>query len=944
MINKLFSQLRSHFLWARLTALPVNSLDDQLNKAKESFQTLYGDHQDAVMLLNKDGFLSGNQTTLNLLGCIDLECFHTLHPCDLSPEKQPCGSNSEQLFNHHIDTALLKGNLKFEWQFHLCCDKAKLFLTEIVFSTIHIGVNTILHATIVDISLHKSINERLRRSEVALASVGDGIWDWNISTDHSIYSPRWKEMLGYLDNDILPTNLEWQTRIHSDDQESVAEAMQAYLTGEASIYRVEYRLKCKDDSYKWILGRGMVVSRDQHNKPLRMVGTHTDITQIKEAEFLLQQAMKTAQQDIQKAKSQLEILSMALEQSHSSVKISDLDANITYVNQTFVNRTGFSRDEIIGQKSSLLRSNKTSPSTFDEMWTNLNNGKAWQGEIINLDKHGKELNELAWVSPIRESDGTISHYLSVKEDITERKKTEAILTKLSMALEQSLSSVMITDLNANIEYINQAFVNSTGYSREELIGQKPSLLKSGKTSRSTYDELWASLLAGNAWQGEVINVNKQGEEFIELTWISPIRQNDGTITHYLGVKEDITERKKKDALLIAAKEKAEKLAKTKSQFLANMSHEIRTPMNAIIGFSELALFDEIPTETRTYLQDINVAANHLLTILNDILDLSKLEAGRMNIIPAPFHLNDLMTSLHNLFFIAAQAKGLGLSFNIDNNIPDKLIGDSVRLRQVLINLLGNAIKFTKQGSVTLSISLQQLTTTEARLLFSVVDTGIGISAEQQEKLFKPFSQAEDGFSRSYEGTGLGLVISQELMQLMDTSISLVSNLNLGSCFSFELALPLVDISTFEPHISTATSINPELLSNAHILVVEDDEFNQKIINIILKRYGARIVLANNGLEALAALEQDRFDIVLMDLHMPSMNGYEATTAIRKIPRYAQLPVIAFTASVTDEDKQRCIEIGMNDFIGKPLNKNDLLDTLAQWINGTKNCQSNFELI
>jgi CheY-like chemotaxis protein len=367
-------------------------------------------------------------------------------------------------------------------------------------------------------------------------------------------------------------------------------------------------------------------------------------------------------------------------------------------------------------------------------------------------------------------------------------------------------------------------------------------------------------------------------------------------------------------------------------------------MNAIIGFSELALFDEIPTETRTYLQDINVAANHLLTILNDILDLSKLEAGRMNIIPAPFHLNDLMTSLHNLFFIAAQAKGLGLSFNIDNNIPDKLIGDSVRLRQVLINLLGNAIKFTKQGSVTLSISLQQLTTTEARLLFSVVDTGIGISAEQQEKLFKPFSQAEDGFSRSYEGTGLGLVISQELMQLMDTSISLVSNLNLGSCFSFELALPLVDISTFEPHISTATSINPELLSNAHILVVEDDEFNQKIINIILKRYGARIVLANNGLEALAALEQDRFDIVLMDLHMPSMNGYEATTAIRKIPRYAQLPVIAFTASVTDEDKQRCIEIGMNDFIGKPLNKNDLLDTLAQWINGTKNCQSNFELI
>ena len=943
MINKIFSQLSSYFLRDYSIVLPIVTLDDQLKKAKESFQTLYGDHQDAVMLLNKDGFLSGNQATLNLLGCIDLECFHLLHPCDLSPENQPCGTNSEQLFDHYIDEALLKGNLKFEWQFHHCCDKNKLFLTEIVFSTIHIGENIMLHAAIIDISMYKTINERLRRSEVALASVGDGIWDWNISTNLSIYSLRWKEMLGYLDNDILPSHQEWETRIHGDDQEMVAEAMQAYLTGKASTYRVEYRLKCKDDSYKWILGRGMVVSRDLQHQPLRMVGTHTDITQIKEAELLLQQAMTSAQQDIQKAQKRLKILSMALEQSHSSVNITDLDANIEYVNQAFVNSTGYSREEIIGQKSSLLRSDKTPLALFDAMWKDLLAGKTWQGEIINLDKHGKELNELAWVSPIRESDGSISHYLSVKEDITERKKTEAILTKLSMALEQSLSSVMITDLDANIEYVNQAFVNSTGYNREEVIGQKPSLFKSGKTTKATYDELWTSLLAGKSWQGEVINVNKQGEEFIELTWISPIRQDNGDITHYLGVKEDITSRKKNEALLWAAKEKAEKLAQTKSQFLANMSHEIRTPMTAIIGFSELALFDEMPTETRTYLQDINIAANHLLTILNDILDLSKLEAGCMSIIPAPFDVNDLLTSLHNLFLKAAQAKDLTLIFDIAPNMPDNLMGDSVRLRQVLINLLGNAIKFTKQGEVSLSITVQQLTATEAHLLFSIVDTGIGISAEQQDRLFQPFSQADDGFSRNYEGTGLGLVISQELMQLMDTSITLVSNPGLGSCFSFELTLPLVGLSIIASHVKLAT-VNSELLNNVHILVVEDDEFNKKLINKVLKQYGASTVLANNGLEALAALEQDSFDMVLMDLHMPSMNGYEATTEIRKISRYAQLPVIAFTASVTDEDKQRCKDIGMNDFIGKPLNKNDLLSTLAQWSNGSKNCRANFELI
>jgi signal transduction histidine kinase len=220
-------------------------------------------------------------------------------------------------------------------------------------------------------------------------------------------------------------------------------------------------------------------------------------------------------------------------------------------------------------------------------------------------------------------------------------------------------------------------------------------------------------------------------------------------------------------------------------------------MNAIIGFSDLALLDEMPTETRTYLQDINTASNHLLIILNDILDISKLEAGHMSIILSPFELKGLLTPIYNLFVKAAKAKGLVLSLDIAKNIPDKLVGDRVRLRQVLINLLGNAIKFTQQGEVKLSITLQHLTATEACLLFSVHDTGIGISAAQQDKLFKPFSQVEDGFSRSYDGTGLGLVISQELIQLMGGHINLVSNPGFGSCFSFELLLPLVSLTTVD---------------------------------------------------------------------------------------------------------------------------------------------------
>ena len=224
----------------------------------------------------------------------------------------------------------------------------------------------------------------------------------------------------------------------------------------------------------------------------------------------------------------------------------------------------------------------------------------------------------------------------------------------------------------------------------------------------------------------------------------------------------------------------------------------------------------------------------------------------------------------------------------------------------------------------------QLNASEARLLFSVIDTGMGISAEQQNKLFQPFSQVDDGFSRNFEGTGLGLTISQDLVQLMDSSIKLDSHVDLGSCFSFELALPLA-LSAIEPQITPISSLHPEPLSGVSILVAEDDAFNQKIITQVLENFGARVVLANNGLEALAALEQDRFDVVLMDLHMPSMNGYEATLAIRKQARYAQLPVITLSASVTDEEKQRCLTTGMNAFVGKPINKIELLATLEQWL-------------
>ena len=522
-------------------------------------------------------------------------------------------------------------------------------------------------------------------------------------------------------------------------------------------------------------------------------------------------------------------------------------------------------------------------------------------------------------------------------------ETENLHELLNSILNATGEGIFGIGLDGVCVFINASALTMLGFdSQQEVLGKNcHKLFHYAHVDGSDYELMHCPIY--KALQGESNSLidsevfwRKDGSSFPVQYQAHPIIQEAKIIGSVVSFT-DITERKQKDRLLLVAKERAENLAKTKSQFLANMSHEIRTPMAAIIGFSELALLHDMPKKVGDFLKNINTASNKLLIILNDILDLSKLEAGKMQLNLSPFSLDDLQNTLYNLFINSANNKDLNLTINVANNVPEYLIGDNVRIRQVLINLLGNAIKFTNQGEVTLNISLQQFDETQALVLFAVTDSGIGIAQEQQDKLFLPFSQVDDGYARNYEGTGLGLVISQDLVKMMNSLIKVDSHLDLGSSFSFELMLPLVSLSTLE---TIKTGANPsslitetEALKGIRVLVAEDDAFNQKIIKQVLKRLGVSIiVLANNGSEALSALEQDDYDVVLMDLHMPIMNGYEASTEIRKNPRYAQLPVIALSASVTEEDRQRSLAAGMNDFISKPINVNTLLSTVQKWLN------------
>jgi len=513
--------------------------------------------------------------------------------------------------------------------------------------------------------------------------------------------------------------------------------------------------------------------------------------------------------------------------------------------------------------------------------------------------------------------------------------------RVALAAFESAHSMYVTDSKGEFLSINQAFSDMTGYNITDLAGKTPSILKSGRQDSTFYMELWATLIATGAWSGDIWNKRKNGEVYLDNINIISVVDEHGHVTHYVVNCTDMSKINAYEVGLIDAKEKAERFSTLKSQFIASMSHEIRTPMTAIIGFSELALYEDMPDEIRNYLQDIYKASTSLLGILQDVLDFTKLEAGRVAIETLPFNILDLLNSIATLFTGAAQQKGLVFTIVHDSLIPLELLGDKLRLQQVLTNLVGNAIKFTSEGSIKLALTLQTMTATQVQLLFSVTDTGIGILLEDQDKLFKEFSQVDGSYTRKYGGTGLGLVISKELVELMGGEISVVSTVKQGSTFSFSLQLDIDKSSMSDTTLLTPIKhekpSNPYLnkLQGYRVLVVEDNTSSQKVIQKILTNLGLETKIASRGEEALALLEQFDFDVVLMDVHMPIMDGIEVTQRIRQQAKLANLPIIALSAGVTQLERNNCIDCGMDDFIEKPIVIEQLCAVLELWLKPNK---------
>jgi two-component system, sensor histidine kinase and response regulator len=539
----------------------------------------------------------------------------------------------------------------------------------------------------------------------------------------------------------------------------------------------------------------------------------------------------------------------------------------------------------------------------------------------------------------------------------ERHKEEQLLRKLSLAVNQSAESIIITGLDGTIEYVNEAFTRVSGYTREDVLGQSPSILRSGKTRPETYQALWNTLHRGESWRGEFVNRRKDGREFHETCIITPLRQPDGSITHYLAMKSDVTEKKrisaelalhrhhleelveKRTAELALAKLQAEAANRAKGTFLANMSHEIRTPMTAILGLTYILHEQTDDPEHLGLLEKLGDSARHLMQVINGILDLSKIEAGKLTLEESEFTLAGVLRGVTSLMSHAANAKGLALDVQI-KGVDAVLRGDATRISQALLNYVSNAIKFTARGSVTIrALTLEE---SESRQLvrFEVIDTGMGIEAEQLAKLFTAFEQADPSITRKHGGTGLGLAITRGLAQLMGGAAGAHSTPGVGSTFWFTALLMRTSIAACTAE-STVRDWRERSADEPHearcprfagrVLLAEDNPTNQFVMLKLLRATGLHVELAENGLQAVERLRQQAYDLVLMDVQMPEMDGLTAARTIRALPQHACTPIIALTANAFIEDRERCLEAGMNGFLPKPVDPRRLHETLARWL-------------
>ena len=636
------------------------------------------------------------------------------------------------------------------------------------------------------------------------------------------------------------------------------------------------------------------------------------------------------------------------------------DNTIIDANETYARQHGYTVDELRGMDITKLYAPEAHQQ-LAECLAEADRTGSISFEAEHLRKDGSRMPMVIGVTTAYEDEGGPVARFAFALDISARKAAEEKLRKLSRAVEESPESIVITNTAAEIEYVNEAFVRNTGYSRTEAIGQNPRVLQSGRTTPETYRQLWDTLTEGKPWRGELFNRRKDGSEYLELVTITPIHDESGATTHYVAVKQDITEQRRMELELQRYHERLEGLVATrtielqqaldaanvasraKSEFLTTMSHEIRTPMNGVIGLLDVLERSPLTTEQTHLVRIMRESASTLLQLIDDILDFSKIESGNLELDIGPVSLQELLDRVVDIMQPVAERKRVRLTAHIGDDTPAIVRSDGLRLRQILLNLLSNAVKFSAGRAQPGEVALDIDQTTDGMLRFSVKDNGIGISPQALEKIFQPFSQAESSTTRRFGGTGLGLSISTRLIELLEGRIEVQSLPGQGATFIVTLPVNAINGKTAHtvavtppasapPSLSAPPSHARPRVARGRILVAEDNDINRRVIERQLALLGLQCDLAEDGYQALARWRSGAYAMLLSDLHMPGMDGYELTARIRGEESTApHMPIIAITANARRGEAQRCIDAGMDDFIVKPVEVAVLRQVLGRWM-------------
>jgi len=523
------------------------------------------------------------------------------------------------------------------------------------------------------------------------------------------------------------------------------------------------------------------------------------------------------------------------------------------------------------------------------------------------------------------------------------KDSEEQARKLSMVASRTDNAVVITDSDGRIDWVNDGFTRITGYTLDEVAGHRPgSVLQGPDTDREVVDRIRKRLREGRGFQEELLNYRKDGRPYWIAIEVQPIRDEHGGVQQFMAIERDITESRLREQQLEKARQKAEEASRTKSTFLAMMSHEVRTPLNGILGSLSLLQDTRLDPEQRRYVETSRRSGEWLLSLINNILDFSKVEAGRIELEPLPFQVRSLVRSVVEMLEPRASAKAIRILGEVDPAVPAAVIGDVSKIRQVVLNLAGNGVKFTVDGEVRIRVCLLEQSDGAIRLRFAVSDTGTGIPPERQDRLFEEFWTQRSDHRHEHEGTGLGLAISRRLVESLGGTIKFESTVGVGSRFWFDLPLAPAPAASTPADDSGAAdeAAMPDLPEHrqlrGRVLIAEDNPANQMIVSSFLARLGLNADVVANGLEAVQAVRGNPYDLVLMDVGMPKMDGVAATQAIRALdgPR-GRIPIVAVTAHVMRGERESLLQQGMDDYLSKPIDRAALVDCLARWLPAEK---------